>query len=183
MDSIKRANIIINIDNHRLSHIELKVWLGDAGAPIATHLTIFVSRRHGSFQIELSRVLILRGGWMVNSDDRTLVETKHIVLLVAQLRVIRCVDWWRSARRNHLGLVLMLVTCINRQGLNSPIVSDDIGGRYHRVLLRICWRQVVHLQRGDLGKVSDDLLILLTVLDTGYYKSERLLSDFFHALF
>ena len=30
---------------------------------------------------------------MVNSDDRTLVETKHIVLLVAQLRVIRCVDW------------------------------------------------------------------------------------------
>ena len=64
----------------------------------------------------------------------------------------------------------MLVTCINGQGLDSSIVSNVIGGRYHRVLLRICWRQVVHLQRGDLGKVSDDLLILLTVLDTGYYK-------------
>ena len=73
----------------------------------------------------------------------------------------------------------MLVTCINGQGLDSSIVSNVIGGRYHRVLLRIGRRQVVHLQRGDLGKVSNDLLILLTVLDTGYYKSERLLSDFF----
>ena len=72
----------------------------------------------------------------------------------------------------------MRVTCINRQRLDSPIVSDVVGGRYHRVLLRICWRQMVHLQRGYLGKVSDDLLILLTVLDTGYYKLERLLSDF-----
>ena len=62
----------------------------------------------------------------------------------------------------------MLVTRINGQGIKSPIVSNVIRGRYHRVLLRIGRGQVVHLQRGNLGQVADNFLILLTILHTGY---------------
>ena len=30
---------------------------------------------------------------------------------------------------------------------------------------RVCWRQVCHLERGDLGEVADDFLVLLAVFD------------------
>ena len=59
-NSIKGPDIIIAAYDHRLYHFELKVRLGDVTWISRSALAAFGgTRRHGSFQIELPRVLIL----------------------------------------------------------------------------------------------------------------------------
>ena len=53
----------------------------------------------------------------------------------------------------------------------DAVATDVVRRRYHRVLLlRVRWRQVVHLERGNLWQVPDNFLVLLTVFDASYSK-------------
>lgn len=64
----------------------------------------------------------------------------------------------------------MRTACLYRERLDA-VATDVVCRRYHRVLLlRVRWRQVVHLERGNLWQVPDNFLVLLTVFDASYSK-------------
>ena len=70
------------------------------------------ARGHRSFQVELSRVLILGRRRVMHAHDRPLIETEHIILLVAQLRIVggvygRCGACRGGRGGDHLGGVLV----------------------------------------------------------------------------
>ena len=141
-NSIKWPDIIIATYDHWLYHIELKVRLGDVVWVSGRALAAFRgTRRHGSFQIELPRVLVLCWGWMVHSDNCTLVEgSEDIVLLVAKLGVICGVYWRCGARWDHLGWMLVCGASFYGQRLDAPISADVICRRYHWLGLCVGWR-------------------------------------------
>ena len=162
-NSIQRAYIVFRVNHYRLHHVELEVWLCD----LALGSTFGSGRANRPLQIELPWVLILgRGGVLMDSHDCSLIKAQSIISFVPKLRVICCVHWWSSTCLYDLGRVLVLTTCLNREALNASSL-DLACGRYHVILLSVRRWQVIHLQRGYLGQVSHDFLILLAILDAG----------------
>ena len=162
-NSIQRAYIIFRVNHYRLHHVKLEVWLCD----LALGSTFSSGRANWPLQIELSWVLILgRWGVLVDSHYCSLVKSESIISFVPHLRVISCVRRWSGTCLNDLGRVLVLASCLNREALDATSLNLACG-RYHVILLSVRRWQVIHLQRGYLGQVSHDFLILLAILDTG----------------
>ena len=93
----------------------------------------------------------------MHSNNRSLIESEHIVLFVAQLWVIGGVDGGCGAcggcaGRDHLGGVLMCTaSSFDGEGLDAIIAPNVICWRDHGVRLSVCRREVRHLQGWDLG--------------------------------
>ena len=95
------------------------------------------------------------------------VVVYRVFSLVAQLRVFLGVDWRGRARAHNLRRVL-LVDRVDGQRLDTAC-THVVGRRDHRYVaaVGVGWRQVVHLERGDLGQVANYFLGLSAVLHLG----------------
>lgn len=131
-NSIQRANLVLLSDHHWLHHFKLEVALSNTlGSFLAVALTTFrAGRPNRTLQVELSAVLVLCRSGVMDSDDRTLIEVHGIVGLVAELRVVGCVDGRSSSRRDVLR-VSICISSLDCQALD-PSCSDCIAcGRHH----------------------------------------------------
>ena len=79
-NSIQRSYIIVSADHHRLNHLELEVGLSHGRSSICSLGRGWPNR---ALQIELTTVLILGGGWMMNAYYCSLIKAESIISFVS----------------------------------------------------------------------------------------------------